>query len=47
MKQFFRPKHFLVCDIMRDIFALRWKNVCVKYLVPFFFPFRKQFFLDD
>lgn len=23
MKQLFRPKHFLVCDIMRDIFALR------------------------
>lgn len=23
---------------MRDIFALRWKNVCVEYLVPFLFP---------
>lgn len=27
-RQFFRPKHFLVCDIMRDIFALRWESVC-------------------
>lgn len=39
-RQFFRPKHFLVCDIMRDIFALRWESMCVwsiwfRFLLPF------------